>query len=52
MQAIDLFHKKSYILHHESLRITNGINNWNTLVASDQGKSGAMAQDTQYKIDF
>ena len=41
-----------YILHSESLIITLGMKNLNTLVTSDQGKSGAMAQDTQYKIDF
>ena len=54
MQGIDLFHKKFtfYILHRESLIITHGMKNLNTLVTSDQGKSGAMAQDTQYKIDF
>ena len=43
---------KFYILHRESLIITHGMKNLNTLVTSDQGKSGAMAQDTQYKIDF
>ena len=54
MQGIDLFHKKFtfYILHRESLIITHGMKNLNTLVTSDQGKSSDMAQDTQYKIDF
>ena len=54
MQGVDLFHKKItfYILHRESLKITHGMKNINTLVTSDQGKSGAMTQDTQYKIDF
>ena len=45
-------HFTFYILHCESLIITHGMKNLNTLVTSDQGKSGAMAQDTQYKIDF
>ena len=36
-----------YMLHRESLIITHGMKNLNTLMTSDQGKSGAIAQDTQ-----